>query len=80
MGIAEVGRQRVFSERPKSSYCNPDWEVLNYGRIGEFSPASDISFEKHIKRLASLKDFFISKNGDRLKCILQCEGLWYGRI
>ena len=50
-----------------------------FGIKGEFSPYSDIAFQKHINRLTKFGNnpFYFKFNGKRIKKILQQEGLWY---
>jgi len=76
MAIAEVGNLTHFRNRVNVN--NPDYIAENFGRIGEFSPSADISFEKHIGRLKKAAEYFKNENGARVRLIVHCEPLWYG--
>ena len=76
MLIKPYGNDLWFRIRQRS--LNPDWEALNFASKGEFSPQSDIAFEKHINRLIKLANApYIQKlNGNRIKVIRGFEPLW----
>ena len=62
-------------------YSKSDYDDLCYSQhIGEFSDYSDYAFENHLKRLNKCKKHIthIKGNEQKLKAILQQEGLWYG--
>jgi len=54
-----------------------DMDALYFGRLGEFSPRSDIAFNKHIRELNDFKKtpFFQNLNGTRAKEIKR--KMWY---
>jgi len=56
-----------------------DSEAFNFGRIGEFSPYTDLAFIKHLRRLDRLKNNPVIRNmnGGRIKVIREAERLWY---
>ena len=59
---------------------NPDRQAKYFGREGEFSPSSDLGFDKHIKRLTHFNWLYRYKyklNGKAIYKILTDEPLWY---
>lgn len=56
---------------------DPDKESLRFGRTGEFSPFSDLAFEKHLKRLDRTSKFYSYLNGGKVKMIIRDEKCWY---
>jgi hypothetical protein len=58
----------------------PDQEELNYlHQSGEWSIYAEESFDKHIKELTKWNGYFSKLNGRRIKEIIRCEPLRYGR-
>ena len=70
----------LYFKTPYNNYP-PDYQELNFCRKGEFSPESDIAFDKHIDRLKKLNDhpMFKKMNGKRIKEICKTEPLRYWR-
>ena len=52
-----------------------DMQDIQFGHCGEFSPNSDIVFEKHIKRLSRVAHFF--NKHSRIFNITKTERFWY---
>ena len=50
-----------------------------FGVFGEFSPNSDIAFDKHCNRLNrfTYSPFYLKFNGNKIKEIRKQEPLWY---
>ena len=64
MAQRTTGDWLYFKTPPRNNY-SPDYQAVNFCRNGEFSPESDIEFDKHIDRLKKLNNspMFKKMNG-----------------
>jgi hypothetical protein len=56
---------------------NVDLAEKYFGTKGEFSPAKDMAFNKHLGRLDYWGKRFEGVNGNKIKMINEQEPLWY---
>ncbi len=77
--LIKLYKNDLWFRIPPKVKVSPDFQDVYFCKKGEFSPESDIAFNRHINRLIGFTNnpYYQKMNGNRIKAIRADEPFWY---